>query len=152
MRVRRAQLAEAADIADLWLRSRSASVPQIPAPVHDDDEVRAYFQQVVLPKREVWLAEDGDSVVAVLVLDDDWVDQLYVEPGRTGEGIGRQLISWAKGCRPDGLRLWTFEANLEARRFYEREGFAAIGSTPGDNEEGAPDVCYEWSPSDMTNR
>jgi hypothetical protein len=46
--------------------------------------------------------------------------------------------------RPGGLKLWTFEANLRARRFYERHGFVPTGATSGDNEEGAPDLRYEW--------
>ena len=44
------------------------------------------------------------------------------------------------------LKLWTFEANVGARRFYESHGFVATRRTAGDNEEGAPDVCYEWRP------
>jgi GNAT superfamily N-acetyltransferase len=83
----------------------------------------------------------------VLVLEDDWIDQLYVEPGRTGGGIGGKLMAVAKRQRPSALRLWTFETNIRARRFYERHGFVATDSTAGDNEEGAPDVRYEWSPS-----
>lgn len=31
-----------------------------------------------------------------------------------------------------------------ARRFYERHGFVVVDATEGDNEEGAPDVCYQW--------
>lgn len=151
MLVRRARPDEAHDVASLWVRSRSASVPHIPPPVHTDDEVRAFFEHVVLPQREVWVADDGHVVVAVLVLDDEWVDQLYVEPGQTGQGVGQQLIDWAKQQRPSGLTLWTFEANVGARRFYERHGFVIVGSTPGDNEEGAPDVCYQWQPTGTSN-
>jgi ribosome-binding ATPase YchF (GTP1/OBG family) len=40
--VRRARAGEARAVADVWLRSRHASVPAIPAPVHTDDEVRAW--------------------------------------------------------------------------------------------------------------
>jgi GNAT superfamily N-acetyltransferase len=147
MLVRRACAQEAIEVADVWLRSRAASVPEIPPPVHTDDEVRAWFQEVVLPEREVWVADDGEGIVAVLVLEDEWIDQLYVEPGHTGRGIGGQLMAIAKRRRPSDLRLWTFEANVSARRFYERHGFVATDSTAGDNEEGAPDVRYEWSPS-----
>lgn len=147
MRVRRARAEEAGEIAGLWLRSRAASVPEIPPPVHTEDEVRMWFEHVVLPNREVWVAEDGEAVVGVLVLEDAWIDQLYVEPGHTGRGIGGRLMVVAKRQRPSGLRLWTFEANDRAQRFYERHGFVATGSTAGDNEEGAPDVRYEWSPS-----
>jgi len=56
------------------------------------------------------------------------------------------LIAIAKQERPDGLKLWTFQANTGARPFYEHHGFAATGSTSGDNEEGAPDVRYVWRP------
>jgi GNAT superfamily N-acetyltransferase len=144
--VRRARPDEATVIAGVWLRSRAASVPAIPPPVHSDEEVRAWIRDVVLCTRDVWVAEDAGSVVAVLVLADEWVDQLYVEPGRTGEGIGAELLGLAKLHRPAGLKLWTFQANAGARRFYERHGFVATATTDGANEERAPDVRYEWSP------
>jgi GNAT superfamily N-acetyltransferase len=147
MQVRRAKAVEAREIAGVWLRSRAASVPGIPPPVHTEDEVLAWFEEVVLPEREVWVADDGRAVVAVLVLESEWIDQLYVEPGHIGRGIGGQLMSVAKRQRPSALRLWTFETNVRARHFYERHNFVASGSTAGDNEEGAPDVRYEWSPS-----
>ena len=51
------------------------------------------------------------------------------------------------GGVPTGLKLWTFQNNLGARRFYEERGFIAIAMTNGDNEEQAPDVCYEWRPA-----
>ncbi len=46
-----------------------------------------------------------------LVLDEDLIDQLYVAPGNTGNGIGTDLVNLAKTCRPQGLRLWTFQTN-----------------------------------------
>ncbi len=92
------------------------------------------------------MAEESGVIVGVLVLDREWIDQLYIEPSRTGRGVGGVLMAIAKQQRPGGLRLWTFEANRGARRFYERHGFVATGSTGGDNEEGAPDVRFEWSP------
>ena len=131
----------------MWLRSRAASVPHIPPPVHSDAEVLAFFEDVVLATREVWVSDDDGVIVALLVLEDDWIDQLYVEPDLTGRGVGSELMEVAKRARPSGLRLWTFEVNVRARRFYQRHGFVATGSSAGDNEEGAPDVRYEWSPS-----
>jgi GNAT superfamily N-acetyltransferase len=85
-----------------------------------------------------------DAVVAVMVLDGDELDQLHVEPGWTGEGLGSALVAVAKAERPEGLHLWTFQANTGARRFYERHGFVAVRMTDGDNEERAPDVQYAW--------
>ena len=146
MHVRRGQPEESRVVARLWLRSRAAAVPAIPAQVHTDEEVCACFEHVVLPEREVWVAENDIGFVGILVLDDDWIDQLYVEPDHTGQGIAGQLMGVAKRERSSGLRLWTFEANVRGRRFYRRHGFVEMGATNGDNEERAPDVRYEWSP------
>lgn len=87
MRVRRGEQEESSEIAGLWRRSRAVSVPEIPPPVHTEEEVRAWFEKVVLPEREVWVAEDDDGVVVgVLVLEGNWVDQLYVEPRLSARG------------------------------------------------------------------
>ena len=141
---RRCRPEESPYLADLWIRSRQASIPTIPAPVHSAADVRRWFAEVVVPTKEVWLVEEADIPVALLVLDGDWIDQLYVEPDRCGRGFGSRLLVLAKELRPAGLDLWTFQSNHGARRFYERHGFEAVGMTIGDNEEGAPDVHYRW--------
>ncbi len=143
--IRAATRDEARAVADLWLRSRHAAVPAIPPPVHTDDDVREFFTNVVLPTREVWVADSDGALVAMMVLEGDWIDQLYVDPAATGRGLGSQLVDLAKTQRPEGLQLWAFQSNVRALRFYERHGFVATRTTDGDNEEGAPDVHYVWS-------
>lgn len=143
---RRAGPGEADALAGLWLASRAAAAPVIPPPVHTDEEVRAWFRSVVLASREVWVIGAPDAPLGLLVLDGDWIDQLYVRPGATGHGLGGRLVELAQRRR-DHLLLWTFQANAGARRFYERHGFSAEQTTTGDNEEGAPDVRYRWSRS-----
>lgn len=150
MEIRRAGPEDSFEIADLWLRSRQAAVPAIPPPVHSDDEIRTWFAEVVLPHREVWTATTDNVIVGLLVLHGDWVDQLYVAPGWTSTGIGSRLLALAKQRRPAGLQLWTFQSNTGARRFYERHQFVAVQSTGGDNEEGAPDLRYEWRGRPLT--
>ncbi|WP_232534251.1 GNAT family N-acetyltransferase [Plantactinospora sp. KBS50] len=99
-----------------------------------------------MPEREVWLIEDaGGRPLAVLVLDDDWVDQLYVDPAFTGRGLGSHLVEFAKSRRPVGLQLWTFATNTRAQGFYLRHGFGAAEATDGSgNEEKAPDIRFVW--------
>lgn len=128
-------------------QSRNTSVPSIPPAVHTEEEVRRWFEETVLLSREVWVADLQGAPVALMVLDHEWIDQLYVDPASTGNGIGGMLLEHAMRLRPTGLRLWTFQSNLGARRFYEARGFVAVASTTGDNEEHAPDVCYEWPPA-----
>ena len=148
MDLRRALPAEAGLLADLWLRTRAEAVPAIPPTIHSDGEVRRWFDEVVLPTCEVWVADRDGEVVALLVLDHEWVSQLYVDPSSAGGGVGGALLGLAKRARPTGLRLWTFQSNVRARRFYESHGFVATAVTSGDNEEQAPDVRYEWWPSE----
>ena len=148
MEIRRARPTAAGPLASLWLRSRAASAPSTPPTIHTDEEVHRWFEEVVLPTREVWLAERDGAPVALLVLDGRWIDQLYVDPSSTGTGLGAALLEHAKRVRPIGLRLWTFESNRGARRFYERHGFAVVATTVDDNEERAPARCYEWRPAD----
>ncbi len=136
------------EVAELYIRARMAAIPAIPTMVHTNEETRSWIARRVILQTELWLAESDDgALVGMLVLDDEWVDQLYVEPALTGRGIGGELIALAQRQRP-GLRLWTFEVNVRARRFYERHGFRARGHTSGDNEEGAPDILYVWDGND----
>ncbi|MEU9383424.1 GNAT family N-acetyltransferase [Streptomyces sp. NPDC048279] len=144
--VRRALGGDAAGVADVWLRSFSAALPTVVRP-RSDDEVRAYFRDVVVPERETWLAEADGRVVGVMVLDEGVLSQLYLDPRWRGRGLGDRFVALAKERSPRGLTLWTFEVNKPAHRFYERHGFVAVEHTDGrGNEEGEPDVRYVWLP------
>jgi GNAT superfamily N-acetyltransferase len=145
--IRRGGAHDARAAADLYLRAREAALRagSIPAGVHDDDDVRGYFASRIVEDCELWVAEQDGALAGILVLDGDFVDQLYVEPGLTGRGIGSALLAVAKRERPQGLRLWAFQTNTGARRFYERHGFVEARRTDGrDNEERAPDVLYAY--------
>jgi GNAT superfamily N-acetyltransferase len=149
--IRRASSSDVAAAADLYLRARRAGSAKgtIPPPAHEDDDVRDWVAHVVIPGLECWVAERvSGPVVGMLVLEADWVDQLYVDPDLTGAGIGTELMAVAKRQRPDGLRLWTFASNEGAQRFYLRHGFHEVERTDGSrNEEGAPDIRYVWDPA-----
>jgi len=143
--LRRAEAADAAAVADVYLSSFHATY-DFPL-AHTDDEVRAWIAGHLVPAEEAWVAEAGGRVVAMMALDDEGIDQLYVLPEWIGRGVGRRFVELAKERRPDGLQLYTFQVNDRARRFYERQGFvaAAFGDGSG-NEEGQPDVLYRWQP------
>jgi GNAT superfamily N-acetyltransferase len=143
--VRRATDADADGVANLYIRARRAAATFIPSTVHSGDDIRTWIAARVVPHTEAWVAEDAaGSLVALLVIDGDRLDQLYVEPTLTGQGIGTKLLALANRERIGGLRLWTFASNLGAQRFYERHGFAEADRTDGDNEEDEPDIRYVW--------
>ncbi|MFD3439362.1 GNAT family N-acetyltransferase [Streptomyces sp. NPDC058685] len=144
--LRRAEDADADEMARTWLRSFSAALPTVRR-AHSDDEVRAWFTHVVVPHHESWVAVADGSVAGLLVLDGPELDQLYLDPSWRGRGLGDRLVGLAKRQRPEGLALWTFQVNGPAGRFYERHGFTEVERTDGSrNEEREPDVRYLWKP------
>ncbi|MFZ3498693.1 N-acetyltransferase family protein [Streptomyces sp. 5.8] len=133
-------------MADTWLRSFKTALPTVRL-AHGDEEVRDWFSSVVVPRYETWIAAADGSVVGLLVLDGQELDQLYLDPSWRGQGLGDRLLALAKQQRPEGLGLWTFQINGPAQRFYERNGFIAVDRTDGlRNEEQEPDVRYVWQP------
>ncbi|MGC5566743.1 N-acetyltransferase family protein [Streptomyces sp. FR-108] len=73
---------------------------------------------------------------------------LYVDPDRTGHGVGRALLGTSVGrCAVAGrgrMLLWVLRENAGARRFYERAGFAADGTEEPCEVAGVevPEVRY----------
>lgn len=145
--VRRATGRDASAVAGVWLRSFAAALPGVRR-AHTDRQVAEWIRETVVPHRETWVAAVRGEVVGMMVLGGGGeLEQLYLDPAWRGRGIGDRLVGLAKRRRPDGLVLWTFQANGPARRFYERHGFCETGRTDGDrNEEREPDIRYEWRP------
>ncbi|MBK6014642.1 GNAT family N-acetyltransferase [Streptomyces sp. MBT53] len=146
--LRRATAPDARPAADVWLRSFAAALPTVVSPRSADD-VRDYFRDVVVPLREVWVADAGHDagIVGLMVLNGDLLSQLYLDPDWRGRGLGDRFVELAKARSPEGLHLWTFQVNKPAHRFYERHGFVAVEFTDGStNEEREPDVRYVWKP------
>jgi len=146
--LRRATPSDAAAIGDIYLASRRAFLPYAPI-AHSDAEVRCWIADYLILKTDITVATlDGDIVGMMALKRDDtvgWIDQLYVRPDVVGQGIGTLLLERAKTELGPPIRLYTFQANEGARRFYERYGFVAIAFGDGSkNEERCPDVCYEW--------
>jgi GNAT superfamily N-acetyltransferase len=143
--IRRGGSSDADIAAGLWLRARKHALGAIPAPLHSDAEVREWFANHVTQHLDLWIAESGGEALGILVLDGEWIDQLYVEPAHVGSGFGGRLLELAKAQRPGLLRLWTFASNERAQRFYERHGFVEVERTDGaQNEEHAPDIQYVY--------
>jgi GNAT superfamily N-acetyltransferase len=141
---RRASGDDALAIRDVFLAARSRALPWLPD-LHTPDDCLRYFADRVLPSAMVWVAELQGGVVGFLALQGDLIEHLYVHPGHWRRRIGRQLLQQARECSPRRLRLFAFERNEPARRFYEAHGFRAVAFGDGSgNEEGHPDVEYVW--------
>ncbi|KQU91914.1 GNAT family N-acetyltransferase [Ensifer sp. T173] len=136
----RADMSACADILNRWIDA----TPWMPR-IHQHADVERYYLETVFPERTVIVAERNDRVAGFMALSSDhYVTALYVDDVHRGVGVGSNLLKTARSLSATELNLWTFEANGNAQRFYERQGFSAVSRTDGDNEEGLPDILYHW--------
>ena len=93
----------------------------------------------------VRVAKLDGKVVGFIARHDDQIHALYVLPDAQDNGVGTALLSDAKeSC--DHLRLWSYQANHSATRFYGLRGFIETERTDGaENDAGLPDIRFEWS-------
>jgi GNAT superfamily N-acetyltransferase len=137
-------------VADVYLRSRQELVACAPL-AHAADDVRRWIRDHLLHAGHTTVAVADGQVVGFMSFAADadcgWIDQLYLHPAWVGRGIGSQLLSLALSELRPPVRLYTFQCNHAARAFYERRGFQVVAFGDGSgNEEGCPDVLYEWWP------
>lgn len=67
-------------------------------------------------------------------------------PAAHNAAAGSFPLTKARAELPQGFSLWTFQANLGARRFYERHGCRETRRSDGGNEENLPGILYEYRP------
>lgn len=126
------------------------AMPHMPVR-HTPDEVLTFYTTVVFHKAEIWLAEQSGITTGFIAFRHDWVDHLYIHPEHQGRGFGSTLLALAQ-APTDSLRLWTFQCNSGARRFYEKHGFQIEQKTHGaNNEERQSDILYLWLRSTLTD-
>jgi GNAT superfamily N-acetyltransferase len=79
-----------------------------------------------------------------MAMNGGFIDQLYVDPDYWRGGIGGKFLDFAKRLSPDHLWLYTLQVNINARAFYEKNGFVVekFGFSPPPESE--PDVEYHW--------
>ncbi len=139
-----AALADMQPVARLHRHVRKTCLPYLPD-LHTPAQDLAFFQEHVFPSSTVWLAKSGADPIGFVAIRPGWLDHLYVDPAWHGRGVGQALLRVAKEAAAE-LNLWTFQQNMQARRFYERNGFTLVELTDGAaNEEGLPDARYRWS-------
>ena len=114
--------------------------------------VPALKQRMNKPRSEFIVCDDGAEIggmafVSQIDGETSMLHQLYVKPNQQGKGLGEKLLVEAESCFPDvrKIRLEVEEANNRAVKFYERNGFKQVDTTPdcGVKGSGIPAVIME---------
>ena len=86
--------------------------------------------------KSIWIYESEGIVKGLIRIVDKEVVELYVDHFFQGQGIGAELIEFAK-TEYDVRTLWVLEKNSAAIKFYEAHGFHVTDNK--ELEEGTPE-------------
>ena len=79
--------------------------------------------------KQIFVADDNGRQVGVAMLRDDEISCVFVAPDRSGEGIGRKLMTVVEEkAKQDGYRSVHLSSSVTARTFYESVGYKDVSS------------------------
>lgn len=131
------------ELTEVWHNVNRSAYPYVVA--HQSytlDEVRAFVLASVLPLNRLWIASLGTSIVGFIAADATHINQLVVDVNYQHRGIGSALLQHLLAQTEGPWRLFTFQRNESARRFYEKHGFCVVGFGVSPPPENEPDVEY----------
>jgi len=132
---------DAAEISQI-LEDWAASNCEIPL-VHNVEE-RADYGCWLLEHTSVTMIHNSSGVVGFLALEKHIIQGLYIKKDFQGLGFGQAAIKFAQK-QFEELRLWVFQSNIGAQKFYEGLGFQIGEKSDGEeNDYRLPDVFYCW--------
>lgn len=139
VRIRGFEEADLQRIEEIWLEGNRKAHGFVP---------ETYFLnhlpmlRELMPKVTVLIAEEEGTALGFLGMEDGFVMGLFVDPERTGEGIGTLLLKEAKEMT-SSLKLKAFLKNSRAISFYLREGFEQLGIET-DEGTGEQELVLSW--------
>lgn len=144
IQVRVASTSDIPQVLSLFNSARS-KMTYLPV-IHTENETADFIAKLV-KQGNVFVTLDEEKITGFIEFQNGWVRHLYISPENQNKGNGKLLLDIAKKDNPHGLKLWVFEQNEGALKFYEREGFKVAlkrNMDETDNEEGLPDRLYKW--------
>ena len=122
--IRKAKVGDLARIAEIVIFNYRLNF----YPIFKDDDY--YFNELQVPTimkqyesfiDNMWVYDDG-AVKGIILVENQEIKKLFVEPVLQGNCIGSNLLIYAIENR-NAKTLWALEKNTHAIRFYERHGF-----------------------------
>lgn len=134
----------AEQIVKVWIKSKREALGDYVEP-HDEKGFLEFLTTKLSKTHtvKVVLHKESKQVLGFIAFKGEDLSQIYLEKAGQGRGLGTTLLNFAKEASPGRLVCYTFQRNEGAKKFYEKNGFKAIGYGTA-NEENLPDILYEW--------
>ena len=140
--IRRFELRDLSDVMEIWLGGNIDSHYFIETGFWTSNFAMV---ETSIVSAEVYVYIDNKVILGFIGLEGDHIEGLFVKKDYRSQGIGKQLIDYAK-VRHSKLSLSVYERNSSATKFYEREGFKRMG-TQLNHYTGEVECVMQWSSS-----
>lgn len=117
--VRNFKNADIDKIMEIWLNSNIEAHNFI-----DKSYWEKNFEMVknALPQAEIYIYEENNNIMGFAGLVENYIAGIFVEKNFREKGTGKKLLDYAKSIK-NNLTLNVYEKNIDAVKFYKREGF-----------------------------
>lgn len=110
-------------ILTIWLSASIAAHHFIPS-YYWYDKLED-MKKIYLPNSTTYVYKSNDEIKGFLSLVDNYIAALFIDPKYQGNGIGTQLLNFAKNSHSI-LQLNVYKENESAIAFYLAQGFIII--------------------------
>ena len=94
-----------------------------------------------IPLREFWVF--GDPILGYLSFDKELSQIMGLYVTKRKRGIGKALVNQLKEGK-NFIQLWSHLPNIEAHKFYYREGFVQTERN-NSGSDGLPELKFIWN-------
>lgn len=83
------------------------------------------MRNIYLPSAETHVYESSEKVLGFLSMTGNFIAAVFVSPGWQGQGIGKQLVDFAK-TQYKTIELAVYKENENSVAFYRKQGFKIV--------------------------
>lgn len=138
--IRAFQIDDIDNIMKIWLETNIEAHDFIPPSYWEN-----HYDMVkeMLPRASIYVYEMDKQIVGFIGMTDNYIEGIFVAKKYQSQGIGSQLISYAKENYAS-LSLQVYQKNTPSISFYEKENFKIIEEKI-DAQTKEKELLMSWS-------
>ena len=137
--IRKFETKDLDEVMSLWLHVNIEAHSFV-----EEDYWKKNYEMIreLIPKAEVYVAEENQKIQGFIGLTDDYIAGIFVKAEEQSKGIGSELLHIAMALK-DQLYLNVYRKNAGAMKFYQRCGFIIV-SQEIDEDTSEEEYTMEW--------